>query len=370
MPAFLSSVKLGIHSLLALDARANAAGGKPDGPQRDSCSGNLEHGLASVVGGVLSGWELSGSGMQRQNNDCTIRMWDVRTGSPVAGPFQGHTNLVLLVLFSPNSKHIVSGSQDKTVCIWSAVNGTLLCGPLHSHTGLVHSVTYLPDSTLIASASFDKTIQLWRLDNGTPAASPLQGHTSYVYSVVFSPDGTLLVSGSEDMTVCVWRVSDGWLSPLRFRAIQVASTWWQCWLMAHLLSLALMMVLCEWRIADGSLAAGPFVGHTEFICVECARGIVAPASSDHALPKIRSLSFSPNNDHVLTELDEGEVQMWDVSNGTSHLAPPNIQLPRPPSITTSPDSSHTAQTNSDGELVQVVRTNNKTVAAGSFDPAA
>ncbi|KAF8676644.1 WD40 repeat-like protein, partial [Rhizoctonia solani] len=231
MPAFLSSVKLGIYALLASDARAAGAEGKPDGPQRPSLSGNLEHGLASILGDVLGGWELSGSGMRRRNSehteriqwhggcwaipgshrpdDRTIRVWDVCTGSPVAGPFQGHIHWVLLVLFSPDSKRIVSGSQDKTVCIWSAVDGTLLCGPLHGHIGSVRSVTYLPDGTLIASASFDNTIRLWCLDDGTPAALPLQGHTSYVYSVVFSPDGTLLVSGSEDMTVCVWRVSDG-----------------------------------------------------------------------------------------------------------------------------------------------------------------
>ncbi|ELU35829.1 WD40 domain-containing protein [Rhizoctonia solani AG-1 IA] len=101
---------------------------------------------------------------------------------------------------------------------------------------------------------------------------------------------------------------------------------------------------------------------------ESSLGIAAPASSDHALPRIKSLWFSPNNGHVLTESDEGEVRMWDVSNGTSQLAPPDIHLPRPPSITTSPDSSYTAQTDSDGELVQVVRMDDKTVAVGPFEP--
>ncbi|KAF8673590.1 WD40 repeat-like protein [Rhizoctonia solani] len=325
------------------------------------------------------------------SDDCTIRVWDVRTGSPVAGPFQGHTGSVLSVSFSPDSKRIVSGSEDNTVCIWSAVDGTLVCGPLQGHTDWVRSVTYSPDGTLIASASEDNTIRLWRSDDGTPAASPLQGHTSSVYSVVFSPDSTLLVSGSEDMSVRVRRVSDGSAVTGPFQGHT-----------SHVYSVAVSAdgtlvasgskdgTVRVWRIADGSLAAGPFIGHTDSIVSvgyspdgtrvisgsydrtvrvwNVREGKVAPASSDHALPKIKSLWFSPNNGHVLTESDEGEVRMWDVSNGTSQLAPPDIQLPRPPSITTSPDSSHTAQTDSDGELVQVVRTDDKTVAAGPFEP--
>ncbi|KAF8695646.1 WD40 repeat-like protein, partial [Rhizoctonia solani] len=325
------------------------------------------------------------------SEDRTIRVWDVRTGSLVAGPFQGHTWYVNSVSFSPDSKRIVSGSQDKTVCIWSAVDGTLLCGPLHGHIGSVRSVTYSPDGTLIASGSFDNTIRLWRSEDGTPAGSPLQGHANHVYSVVFSPDGTLLLSGSEDMTVRVWRVSDGSAVTTPFQG--------------HTSGVTSVAVSADgtlavsgsndgtvrvWRIADGSLAAGPFVGHTARIWSvgyspdetrvisgsddrtvrvwNVREGIAAPASSDHALPKIKSLWFSPDDGHVLTESYEGEMQMWDVLNGTSQLAPPDTHLPRPPSITTSPDSSYTAQTDSDGQLVQVVRTDDKTVAAGPFEP--
>ncbi|ELU35646.1 hypothetical protein AG1IA_10324 [Rhizoctonia solani AG-1 IA] len=71
MPTFLSLVKLGIHALPALDARTAGAQRKPDGPQRPSLSGNLEHWLATILGDVLGGWELSSSGMQRWNSEHT-----------------------------------------------------------------------------------------------------------------------------------------------------------------------------------------------------------------------------------------------------------------------------------------------------------
>ncbi|KAF8713797.1 WD domain, G-beta repeat, partial [Rhizoctonia solani] len=329
---------------------------------------------------------LVGSG----SYDGTIGVWDVRTGTPVAGPFHGHTGDVKSVSFSPDSKRIVSGSLDNTVCIWATADGTLLVGPLHGHTGSVLSVTYSPDGTLIASASDDNTIRLWRSDDGTPAASPLQGHTDSVNSVTFTPDGTRLVSGSHDGTVCVWRMSDGSAVATPFQGHSDA-------IFSVAVSADGMFVASGsddrtvrvWRISDGSLAAGPFLGHAHLILSvgyspdgtrvisgsgdEIVRvwnvreGMMSPASSEVGLSYITSLSFSPDGAHVLTVSDEGERRMWDVSSGISQPAPPDIQVPHPPSHAASLNRSYTAETNTYGELVQVVRTDDKSVAAGPFD---
>ena len=50
--------------------------------------------------------------------DYTVLVLDVESGQVVAGPFQGHTNWVTSVSFSPDCKRIASGSGDKTVRIW------------------------------------------------------------------------------------------------------------------------------------------------------------------------------------------------------------------------------------------------------------
>ncbi|KAF8753663.1 hypothetical protein RHS01_06821 [Rhizoctonia solani] len=351
--------------LPAPDARAGGAEGQSDGPQRDSRTGHLEH------SSPVFSWRTQGMAVKLQSDaDGTVSirnaydgtllvgpwnahtmfvLWDVRTGTPVAGPFRGHTDLVFSVSFSPDSKRIVSGSGDKTVCIWDTADGTLLVGPLHGHTGSVLSVAYSPDGTLIASASHDNTIRLWRSDDGTPAASPLQGHTRSVNSVAFTPDGTRLVSGSSDKTVRVWRVSDGSAVATPFqghsgRVYSVAVS-----LMACLLHLGLD-VLCE---CGGSAMVGysPMGRESSLAlmmdrsCLECARRHDVPASSEC---RVR------------------ERRMWDVSSGISQPASPNIQVPHP-IYAASPDRSYTAETNTDGELVQVVRTDDKSVAAGPFD---
>jgi WD40 repeat protein len=37
----------------------------------------------------------------------------------------GHTSAVLSVSFSPDGKHVVSGSGDKTICIWDTETGEM-----------------------------------------------------------------------------------------------------------------------------------------------------------------------------------------------------------------------------------------------------
>jgi WD40 repeat protein len=46
-------------------------------------------------------------------------VWDVETGEMVAGPFR-HNGPVSSVVFSPDGRHIVSGSGDKIIRIWDA----------------------------------------------------------------------------------------------------------------------------------------------------------------------------------------------------------------------------------------------------------
>ena len=48
----------------------------------------------------------------------------------VAVPLEGHTNLVNCVVYSPDCRHIVSGSEDKTIRIWNAEAGDLVAGLL------------------------------------------------------------------------------------------------------------------------------------------------------------------------------------------------------------------------------------------------
>jgi WD40 repeat protein len=69
-------------------------------------------------------------------------------------------------VYSPDAKHIVSGSRDDTICVWDAETGQVVTGPLKGHNSSVRSVAYSPDGKHIVSGSYDKTISLWDADAG------------------------------------------------------------------------------------------------------------------------------------------------------------------------------------------------------------
>ena len=73
--------------------------------------------------------------------------------------------------------------------------------PLQGHTDLVNSVAFSPDGRHIVSGSLDQTIQVWDAQTGGQVGNPFQGHTESVNSVAFSPDGRHIVSGSLNQTI-------------------------------------------------------------------------------------------------------------------------------------------------------------------------
>src|SRR5438128_1972801 len=109
--------------------------------------------------------------------------------------------------FSPSqsvmSKHLERFSGTAKVAVgqqndWPRNEHVLQCG------SPVSSVAFSPDGRHIVSGSFDKTIQVWDAQTGGQVGNPLQGHTDLVHSVALSPDGRHIVSASNDITIQFW----------------------------------------------------------------------------------------------------------------------------------------------------------------------
>lgn len=121
----------------------------------------------------------------------------------VVNIFQGHTEAVWSVSFSPDGNQVVSGSLDGTICIWDVETGQIVAGPFEGHTDAVYSVVFLSDGKHIVSGSGDQTVRIWDAKTGQIVAAPFEGHTGAVYSVASLPDGKQVVSGSQDRTICI-----------------------------------------------------------------------------------------------------------------------------------------------------------------------
>ncbi|KIM66068.1 hypothetical protein SCLCIDRAFT_399095, partial [Scleroderma citrinum Foug A] len=175
-----------------------SVGQQEDWP-RNQC---VLQGHASAVWSVA--FSPDGRHIVSGSRDNTIQLWDAQTGGQVGNPLHGHTDEVWSVAFSPNGRHIVSGSGDDIILLWDAQTGDQVGNPLQGHTDSVWSVAFSPDGGHIVSGSDDKTIRLWDAWTGGQVGNLLQGHTATVQSVAFSPDGRYIVSGSEDNTIRLW----------------------------------------------------------------------------------------------------------------------------------------------------------------------
>jgi len=108
-----------------------------------------------------------------------------------------------------DSRHVVSGSDDKTVIVWDIETGKKVSWPLRGHTSHVLAVAVSPNGRLIAFGSDDCTIRLWSTTTLKPVdRRALYGHTRWIESISFSPDSTRLVSGGFDRVMRIWDVGE------------------------------------------------------------------------------------------------------------------------------------------------------------------
>ena len=136
---------------------------------------------------------------------------------------KGHVGKVYSVNWAPDSRHIVSASQDGNLLIWDGLSGNKVqMVPLKSQW--VMTCCFSTKGRLVASGGLDNlcTLHLVSKEPLTPSSGPaefsdsvnepcqvLKGHSGYLSSCQFFANDSRIVTSSGDTTLRVFDVTTG-----------------------------------------------------------------------------------------------------------------------------------------------------------------
>ena len=120
---------------------------------------------------------------------------------------QPHTGPLAALQFSPDSRTLVSASDDGRLKLWDIRTGRLI-RTLAGHEGGVISMSVAPSGQVVASGGVDKVIRLWDLASGR-LLKELTGHRDGVWGLAFSPDSKSLLSAGLMHPIIHWDVTTG-----------------------------------------------------------------------------------------------------------------------------------------------------------------
>jgi len=143
----------------------------------------------------------------------SVILWDLASGKRLLS-FVGHSNRVLATAFSPDGRHLWTGSSDGTLRRWDVGTGAQVSVVDFSKSidrskfGNVTSVAISPDRHHALTSFYPGSSALvWELDSGRMTRG-LEGAVQVVSAVEYSPDGRRILICSGD-GVRLWDLASG-----------------------------------------------------------------------------------------------------------------------------------------------------------------
>ncbi len=237
-------------------------------------------------------WSPDSQHIASASADGTVQVWDAATGHTIL-TYGKHTNYMDAVVWSPDGQFIACASDDGTVQIWSAFTGRTTLTYRGYPPFISNALTWCSDSQYIASSSIDNTVQVREAATGYKVLS-YQGHEqSYAQAVAWSPNGKSIASIYDNGRVQVWNATTGdTILTYQAHANGVGAVAWS---------------------PDDQYIASSFsdgtaqiwnasTGHTTLTYQTYANGVEAVA-------------WSPDSQHIASSSSDGTVQIWNATTG-------------------------------------------------------
>jgi WD40 repeat protein len=273
-----------------------------------------------------------------------VREWETAAAAPRDVVLQhGDPAFVYrgyLEAFSPDSRRVVTGSDDQTAAVWDAATGRPITPPLR-HDGAVNAAVFSPDGRRVATASGDGAARIWDAASGQLLARTTP-HGGIVYDVEFSPDGRRIVTAAGGSVRAVFspdgrRVVSTGDGPSRVWDAQTGRPISLCGSPAG----GKNAVAFIWDPVSGRLLAPP-LPHQGMACdaefsPDGRRVVTASfdwtarvwdaATGKPVTPPLRHTdmglwaNFSPDGRRVVTASMDGTARVWDAGTGRPITSP-------------------------------------------------
>lgn len=195
--------------MAANDTRAVSASLAGDLAVWDMTNGELVHRLEGHRSDIY-GLAVFPDGIRcaTVDRDGMARIWDLQEGKSLV-EFKADERPVSAVAVSADSSLLATGSWFGEIRLWSLQgNRPTELQRLVGHRGLVSQLIFTPDSKRLVSCSRDQTARIWNVATAK-VESVLEGHGAPIYGLDVSPNGKLVATASEDRRVRIWSLEKG-----------------------------------------------------------------------------------------------------------------------------------------------------------------
>ena len=259
--------------------------------------------LYSFIAGSLFDIDLSADGSRLAvANGSKVEIWNTVTRNR-RWTLEGHSNSVLGVRFSPDQRHVATGSYDGTIRYWrlpsddndpqrqaeelARIRTEPTKNPVY---GMISDIVFSPGGETVATTTIGGTATIWNLAAGGELLT-LTGHETSVEAVAFSSNGERVVAaGGNNGKLLSWDLS-GKPQDIKFKNIRSPTK-----------AVAFSK--------DGEIAIGS--GSDVFVALPDSDDLLR--LEDHKRV-VNDLAFSPDGSQLVSGSHDGEAIVWGLPSG-------------------------------------------------------
>jgi WD40 repeat protein/uncharacterized caspase-like protein len=134
-----------------------------------------------------------------------VSLWGGLSGKMLWQVISDPDDRFACMAYSSNGRYVATGGFAQ-VSIWDSSDGKLLRRiPMDAYT--VNTIAFSPDSKLLLTGSNDWTARLWNVESGKELRR--FDHQFWIGEAIFSPDGHFVLTAGGAKTISMWDVESG-----------------------------------------------------------------------------------------------------------------------------------------------------------------